>query len=76
MGKTIMEEIDRLAPPEAEVEKQKIKELIEEYNSEMEEKFSRPFTKEELERTLKNYRDKSLPGLDQVEYRMIKNLRF
>lgn len=41
----------------------------------MEEKFSRLFTKEDLERTLKNCQDKSLPGLNQVEYRMLKNLR-
>lgn len=35
---------------------------------------SRPFDMEEIERAIRNSRDKSSPGIDQIDCQMIKRL--
>ncbi|RLU26440.1 hypothetical protein DMN91_000234, partial [Ooceraea biroi] len=63
----IVKEIDRIAPPWVEFTKFKCAEVEE---GEMD----RPFTMNELERALGMAREKSAPGLDHIEYRMIKGM--
>lgn len=69
----IREEIEKLAPPWVEVGDLEEEEWERNVEEEIEE-FSRPFTREELERALKCCKGKSSPRLDQIEYKMMKNL--
>lgn len=39
-----------------------------------EEDMNRPFIKEELDRALRNVKEKSAPGRDNIEYKMLKKL--
>lgn len=68
--KAIVQEIGKLSPPWAQIKKINVP-LAEEIR---EDGLDKEFTMAELERALRNVKDKSAPGLDNIEYRMLKGL--
>lgn len=68
----ILNEIDKVAPPWVETDPNGKSDKDEEES--FENSLSVPFTMAELERALKCCKEKSSPGLDNIEYRMIKHL--
>lgn len=44
------------------------------YNEYNKKDLNQCFTMEELERAIRNIKEKSSPGMDQIEYKMIKGL--
>lgn len=75
---TILEEINKIAPlwveQRNEIEEEEEKARDERNVKEKEEDLNLPFKEEELERALRNVKESSSPGIDRIEYKMIKKL--
>lgn len=71
---TILEKINSLAIPWAKEEIEKEEHGEKRYAERVREKMKQDFTMKELTRAVGNCRDKSSPGLDGIEYKMIKDL--